>query len=317
MAQTSWPFESIDTSETQFSMWASNIGQGVINDKGFELEPFADSSGMNVKVKSGQALVRGHYYDSTAQETLTIATADPTNPRIDRVVLRLDPSVNSVVLAVITGTPAGSPSAPALTQTVGAIYELPLALVAVAAAAATIGPGAVTDQRVIFSPWTGSITESQISGTIAGSKIAGSITTATIPGANLTGSVAGSLISGSITTGTLPGANITGSITVATIPAGRIVTTTTDKSSNYTLVAADENSYIRSTGSAITITVPDVLANGESVNFIQAGAGQITFTGSGVTINSVDAKLKTNKQFSGATITKLGGAYYLVGDLAA
>jgi hypothetical protein len=294
MAQTSWPFESIDTSETQFSMWASNIGQGVINDKGFELEPFADSSGMNVKVKTGQALVRGHYYDSTAQETLTIATADPTNPRIDRVVLRLDPSVNSVVLAVITGTPAGSPSAPALTQTVGAIYELPLALVAVAAAAATIGPGAVTDQRVIFSPWTGSITESQISGTIAGSKIAGSITTAT-----------------------LPGANITGSITVATIPAGKIVTTTTDKSSNYTLIAADENTYIRSTGSAITITVPDVLANGESVNFIQAGAGQITFAGSGLTLNSVDAKLKTNKQFSGATITKVGGAYYLIGDLAA
>jgi hypothetical protein len=294
MAQTSWPFESIDTSETQFSMWASNIGQGVINDKGFELEPFADSSGMNVKVKSGQALVRGHYYDSTAQETLTIATADPTNPRIDRVVLRLDPSVNSVILAVITGTPGASPSAPALTQTVGAVYELPLALVAVAAAAASIGPGAVTDQRVIFSPWTGSITESQISGTIAGSKIAGSITTAT-----------------------LPGANVTGSITVATIPAGKVVTTTTDKSSNYTLVAADENTYIRSTGSAITITVPDVLANGESVNFIQAGAGQITFAQSGITLNSVDNKKKTNKQFSGATVTKVGGAYYLIGDLAA
>ena len=90
-----------------------------------------------------------------------------------------------------------------------------------------------------------------------------------------------------------------------------------DKSAGYTLTSADRNTYIRSTGSAITITVPDVLANGDSVNFIQAGAGQITFAGSGVTINSVDAKLKTNKQFSGATITKVGGAYYLVGDLAA
>jgi hypothetical protein len=63
--------------------------------------------------------------------------------------------------------------------------------------------------------------------------------------------------------------------------------------------------------------VPDVLANGESVNFIQAGAGQITFAQSGITLNSVDSKKKTNKQFSGATITKVGGAYYLVGDLAA
>jgi hypothetical protein len=90
-----------------------------------------------------------------------------------------------------------------------------------------------------------------------------------------------------------------------------------DKAAGYTLTSADRNTYIRSTGSAITITVPDVLANGDSVNFIQAGAGQITFAGSGVTINSADAKLKTNKQFSGATITKVGGAYYLVGDLAA
>jgi hypothetical protein len=101
------------------------------------------------------------------------------------------------------------------------------------------------------------------------------------------------------------------------INMSQVATTVSDKSSSYTLVSADENTYIRSTGSAITITVPDVLANGESVNFIQAGAGQITFAGSEITINSVDAKLKTNKQFSGATITKLGGAYYLVGDLGA
>ena len=104
---------------------------------------------------------------------------------------------------------------------------------------------------------------------------------------------------------------------VTSMNASAIVTTVSDKSANYTLVSADENTYIRSTGSAITITVPDVLANGESVNFIQAGTGQITFAGSSVTINSADAKLKTNKQFSGATITKLGGAYYLVGDLGA
>jgi hypothetical protein len=72
---------------------------------------------------------------------------------------------------------------------------------------------------------------------------------------------------------------------------------------------------IRSTGSAITITVPDVLQNGHRVDFLQAGAGQITFTGSGVTINSADAKLKTAKQFAGASILKAGGAYYLIGNL--
>jgi hypothetical protein len=81
------------------------------------------------------------------------------------------------------------------------------------------------------------------------------------------------------------------------------------------LQPSDANTYIRSTGDAITVTVADVLDSGESVTFIQAGTGQITFEGSGVTLNSVGGKLKTNTQFSAATIAKVGGAYYLVGDL--
>lgn len=104
---------------------------------------------------------------------------------------------------------------------------------------------------------------------------------------------------------------------VTSMNASAIITTVSDKSANYTLQSSDENTYIRSTGSAITITVPDVLANGESVNFIQAGSGQITFAGSGVTINSKGGNLKTSAQFSGATLTKVGGAYYLIGDLGA
>jgi hypothetical protein len=100
------------------------------------------------------------------------------------------------------------------------------------------------------------------------------------------------------------------------INASQITTAGSDKSSNYTLQSSDKNTYIRSTGSAITITVPDVLANGESVNFIQAGSGQITFAGSGITLNSKDSYLKTTTQFSGATVIKTGGAYYLIGDLS-
>jgi hypothetical protein len=93
--------------------------------------------------------------------------------------------------------------------------------------------------------------------------------------------------------------------------------TTSDKSAGYTIQSSDVNSYIRSTGSAITITVPDVLTDGQSVNFIQAGAGQITFAGSGITILSKDSKLKTAAQYSGASIVKVSGAYYLIGDLGA
>lgn len=97
--------------------------------------------------------------------------------------------------------------------------------------------------------------------------------------------------------------------------ASEIIYTIKDISANYTIVAADEGKVIRSTGSAITITVPDVLSNGERIDFLQAGTGQITFAGSGITINSADAKLKTAKQYAGATVLKAGGAYYLIGNL--
>ena len=154
MAQTAWPFENIDTSETQFSQWARNIGEGVVTGHGLELEPYGDGSGMVVKVKSGQALVRGHYYDNSAEVSVTIATADLSNPRIDSVVLRLDPTANTCVLAVLTGTPDPSPSAPALTQTDSGVYELHIADVAVAAAATVIQAGDVTDQRLMFTAWS-------------------------------------------------------------------------------------------------------------------------------------------------------------------
>lgn len=256
MAQTSWPFESVDTTETQFSQMFRNIGEGVKGSSATtDLKPFGDSTGLQVKVPAGQALVRGIYYVSTATETLAITAAHATLARIDSVVLELDPSANSILLKVLPGTAASTPVAPTLTQTDAGIFQQLLATVAVAAAATSIAAGNVTDARVFLG------------------------------------------------------------VSAHTQNASTIITTVTDKSANYTLTASDKNSYIRSTGSAITITVPDVLANGESVNFIQAGAGQITFTASGVTLSSADAKVLTAKQFAGATVTKLGGVYYLVGNL--
>jgi len=152
VAQSSFPFENIDTTETQFSQWARNIGEGVINGVANELEPFADSTGMVVKVKTGQALVRGHYYVNDAEVSLTIPAADLTDPRIDAIVLRLDPVANSIVLAVIEGNPDPSPVAPALTQTDGDVYEQLIATVEVSPATANIAPEDVTDQREIFDP---------------------------------------------------------------------------------------------------------------------------------------------------------------------
>ncbi len=93
-----------------------------------------------------------------------------------------------------------------------------------------------------------------------------------------------------------------------------------DVAANYTIQAADVYDTIRSTGSAITITIANVLtANGQYINFAQYGTGQITFAaGSGVTLNSVDGKLKTTKQYSGASVMRVAsGVYWLFGDLSA
>ena len=147
MAQTSWPFENIDTTETQFSQWAKNINEGVKQGNGDELVVSADGTGMTVSVGSGQSMIRGHYYSSTATESLAITASDPTNPRIDAVVLELDPTANTILLKVLAGTPAGSPVAPTLTQTEAGVYQLPLAYIAVAATVLAIESGDVTDKR--------------------------------------------------------------------------------------------------------------------------------------------------------------------------
>jgi len=192
MAQSSWPFENIDTSETQFSQWARNIGEGVKTGALNELEVFADSTGMQVKVRSGQALVRGHYYQNTAEVALSLEAADLTNPRVDTVVVELDPSANSIVLEVVTGTPDASPTPEPVVQTDAGVYQIKLAEIAVAAGATTITAGNVTDTRFYIEDFSGSVPGSAITGeittaTIDGDRLFNEIDSATIPGANVTG----------------------------------------------------------------------------------------------------------------------------------
>ncbi len=93
--------------------------------------------------------------------------------------------------------------------------------------------------------------------------------------------------------------------------------TISDKSANYSTVATDADKLIRSTGSAITITIDNNLTAGQRIDFAQYGAGQITFAaGSGVTLNSYDSKTKTAGQYAAATVECVAsGVYWLVGNL--
>lgn len=157
MAESYYPFDAgagANAVESQWramaQMWVTG-GSGVLAGELNTLETFGDSTGLQVKVKSGRAWVRGHYYENDAQRTLSISSNSSGNPRIDRVVARLDATANTITALVITGTPAASPSAPAITQT-STTWDIPLAQVAVANGAATISAGNVTDERAYVGP---------------------------------------------------------------------------------------------------------------------------------------------------------------------
>ncbi len=122
----------------------------LVND---ECKVYGDSSGMQIKVKTGELAVRGFWAAVIEEKTLAIDSADPTNPRIDLIVARLennDTSNSDIYLYVKTGTPAASPTAPSLIQT-EEIYEQALAQVYVGPGVVTIESDDVSDARILIT----------------------------------------------------------------------------------------------------------------------------------------------------------------------
>jgi hypothetical protein len=96
-----------------------------------ELLPFGDSTGLQAKINTGGALVRGAYGEWTGTTTLGLAAVGGIaggSERWDRLIVRNDFVNNVMQLDVLTGTSSASPSAvrPALTQTTS-MYEMLLA----------------------------------------------------------------------------------------------------------------------------------------------------------------------------------------------
>lgn len=121
--------------------------------------------GMNVVVSPGNAKVEYNDYGYTlwndANDVVPISTADPSNPRIDRIVVYIDrsetpqnivpnnPGIPKVV--AVAGTPAGSPNPPddsTVDSAVGAGNPwFELAEVLVSAGVNTISNDKITDKR--------------------------------------------------------------------------------------------------------------------------------------------------------------------------
>lgn len=88
------------------------------------------------------------------------------------------------------------------------------------------------------------------------------------------------------------------------------------KTEAYTLVAADANDLIQADGT-FTITVPaSTIPAGTRVDIVNTGTGIITLAGSGLTLQSKNAKVTIAGQYAGATLffTSTTTAL-LIGDL--
>lgn len=151
MAELYFPFDagpgSVVTEDYWGRMARGWLSSGVMPGELGGLKVTADGSSRAVQLATGRGWVRGFYYENDASLTIPVAAAHPTLPRIDAVVIRLDTAANTVLATVIQGSPAASPSAPALVNT-ATQFDVLLALVSVPAAATVITLANVTDRRV-------------------------------------------------------------------------------------------------------------------------------------------------------------------------
>lgn len=145
MAISSFPFDNQDSTESQYSALFRELqGSGVADTHGGAGLRVDIAGGMNVTVQPGFALVRGHAFQSTAGEPKAIPAA--TSSTVTHVVvLRLDPTANTITIEIVSGVANGGAPALALTDT--ALYEIPLATIIVPPSTVNIDPLKLTDSR--------------------------------------------------------------------------------------------------------------------------------------------------------------------------
>lgn len=135
------------------AFWRRTMTDGVVRYDQM-LYVYGDSSGMQVKVKTGEAFIQGYWYALTkaqgdADKVLSITNNTSGVTRYDRVILRLDtdPGVESISLRVGVGS-GGVP--PTLVRS-GTIYEISLAQVVVVNGAVTIAANNIIDERLDYT----------------------------------------------------------------------------------------------------------------------------------------------------------------------
>lgn len=139
MADQAWPFEApgpgVYVTEDQFRTFFRALKPSALYGSKYTVTD-VESSPAKVTVGTGNQVIRaaaplgglvdGIYWKDTASKAITVPTNTNANPRIDRTILRLDPSANTITTVVKLGTPGSSPVPPALTQDPAGTWEMSL-----------------------------------------------------------------------------------------------------------------------------------------------------------------------------------------------
>ena len=123
-------------------------GSGTRPDPGLTIQQRGAGANMSVDITLGAAIVNGTHYLNDATVNLAIASNASGNPRIDTIVLNKDWSAQTIRLAVVQGTPAGSPIPPSMVQSAGVQWQIPLTDVAVANGAVSITNANITPRHM-------------------------------------------------------------------------------------------------------------------------------------------------------------------------
>ena len=145
-----YPANGFDFDAADVAAYLAGLTSGVFS--GAEDFPVTAAGGLTVIVGAGRGWVHpsrftGYSITKREADTLNMPLADPSLPRIDRIVMRYDAGARAASLQVLQGTASSTPTAPAISRT-ELIYDLCLAEITRPAGSTSITTGQITDTRL-------------------------------------------------------------------------------------------------------------------------------------------------------------------------
>lgn len=145
-----YPANGFDFDAADVAAYLAGLTSGVFS--GAEDFPVTAAGGLKITVGAGRGWVHpsrftGYSITKRESDTLTLPLADPSLPRIDRIVMRYDAGARAASLQVLQGTASSTPTAPAISRT-ELIYDLCLAEITRPAGSTSISTGQITDTRL-------------------------------------------------------------------------------------------------------------------------------------------------------------------------